>query len=136
MADLNWVAILVAAVAHFLLGGLWYSPMLFAKPFMTGIGKTEEELRSGAKPSALMYGGAFTGGLVKSAGLALVLAWIGDLGVAESALVGVLIGLAIHGAAVATNSLFEGRHRNLVVVGVGYDTVGLAIAGAIIGAMS
>lgn len=135
MADVNWLAVLVAAVAHFVLGGLWYSPVMFAKPFMRGMGKSEEELRSGAKPSALMFGGAFLGGLTKSASLALILAWIGDLGVAESMIVGALVGIGIHGAADATNALFEGRHRNLVLIGIGYDTAGLAMAGAIIAAM-
>jgi hypothetical protein len=135
MADVNWLAVLVAAVAHFVLGGVWYSPMLFAKPFMRGMGKSEEELRSGAKPSAFQFGGAFLGGLLKSASLALILAWIGDPGVAESIAVGALLGVGIHGAADVTNALFEGRHRNLVLIGIGYDTVGLALAGAIVAAM-
>jgi hypothetical protein len=31
--DINWLAVLAAAAASFLLGGLWYSPILFAKPW-------------------------------------------------------------------------------------------------------
>lgn len=33
------------------------------------------------------------------------------------------------------SGLFEGRHRNLVLICIGYDTVGLAMAGAIVAAM-
>ena len=129
------LAVLVAAVAHFVLGGLWYSPVLFAKPFMRAVGKTEEELREGSSP--LMYVWAFLGGLAKSVGLAVVLGWIGgDLGVAEAAGVGLLIGVLIHGAADAVNAFFEKRDRTLVAISVAYDAVGLAIAGAIIVAMS
>jgi len=34
MHEHNWLAIAVAAVAAFLIGGLWYSPILFAKQWM------------------------------------------------------------------------------------------------------
>lgn len=133
--ELNALAILVAAVAHFLLGGLWYSPLLFAKPFMRGMGKTAEELQGGA--SAAKYVLAFLGGLVKSAGLAVLLTWMAkDIGVAEAAGIGAFVGLALHGAADAVNAMFEGRNRTLVAISVAYDTVGLAIAGAILAAMS
>ena len=33
-SNLNWLAIAVAAIAYFMIGGLWYSKMLFAKPVM------------------------------------------------------------------------------------------------------
>lgn len=129
------LAVLVAAVAHFLLGGLWYSPVLFGKPFMRGMGKTAEELQSGSSP--IMYVWAFLGGLVKSAALAVLLVWIArDIGVLEAAGIGAFVGLAVHGAADAVNALFEGRNGTLVAISVGYDTVGLAIAGAILAAMA
>lgn len=132
--ELNALAILAAAAAHFALGGLWYSPVLFAKPFTKAIGKTDEELRDGSSPT--MYLWAFLGGLVKSAALAVVLSWIGrDLGVGAAAGVGALIGVGIHATADFTNALFEGRDRTLVAIGAGYDTVGLTLAGAILAAM-
>lgn len=34
MSEHNWLAIAAAAVAAFLIGGLWYSPILFAKQWM------------------------------------------------------------------------------------------------------
>ena len=34
MHEHNWLAIAVAAIAAFLIGGLWYSPILFAKQWM------------------------------------------------------------------------------------------------------
>ncbi len=38
MHHLNWLAILVAAVSSLAAGFLWYSPMLFAKPWMHEMG--------------------------------------------------------------------------------------------------
>ena len=44
--NLNWLAIIVAAVSAFVLGGLWYSPLLFAKRWMKETGITEESTKN------------------------------------------------------------------------------------------
>src|ERR1051325_1549607 len=47
----NYLAVLVCAVIIFLLGGLWYSPVLFAKRWVALQGKTMEEMQAaGASP--------------------------------------------------------------------------------------
>jgi hypothetical protein len=40
--NLNWLAIFAAAVSAFILGGLWYSPLMFVKKWMKETGITEE----------------------------------------------------------------------------------------------
>ena len=44
--NLNWLAIIVAAVSAFILGGLWYSPLMFAKRWMKETGITEESTKN------------------------------------------------------------------------------------------
>jgi hypothetical protein len=44
--QLNFLAILVAAVAAFVLGALWYSPVLFAKQWMKAHGYTPDKLEA------------------------------------------------------------------------------------------
>src|SRR6266849_5244088 len=53
MHNLNWLAILVAAISTMVVGFLWYSPLLFAKAWMKEMGydpndkaKTEEMKKS------------------------------------------------------------------------------------------
>ena len=58
MPDVNWLAVLTAAISSFLLGGLWYSPAMFLKAWQRGAGLTDEQLQKGGHP-AKMYGGAF-----------------------------------------------------------------------------
>jgi len=53
MTHVNYLAILVAAVAVFVLGWLWYSPLMFFKPWM--------RLR-GLDPVAAMAGAKMPGG--------------------------------------------------------------------------
>ena len=43
MADINILAVIVAAASSFLLGGLWYSPALFLRPWNAAMGRTEED---------------------------------------------------------------------------------------------
>ncbi len=45
LTHLNWLAIVVAALSTFLIGGLWYSPLLFGKQWMSENNFTEDELR-------------------------------------------------------------------------------------------
>lgn len=41
----NPIGILAASVAGYVIGMAWYSPILFMKPWLAGLGKTEEELK-------------------------------------------------------------------------------------------
>jgi hypothetical protein len=43
--DLNWLAIIVATVVVFIGGALWYSPLLFVKPWMRLTGVTDDSPR-------------------------------------------------------------------------------------------
>ena len=38
LGDLNWLAVLVAALAYFAIGALWYAPPLFGKAWMAAGG--------------------------------------------------------------------------------------------------
>jgi hypothetical protein len=78
MPHVNYWAVLVSGVAIFILGGLWYSPMLFAKPWTRMMGKTEEEMKAYmASPKAkrempLMYGMALVTALITAWVMAIV----------------------------------------------------------------
>ena len=40
--DLNWLAVIVAALAYFVIGALWYAPPVFGKAWMAAGGMTVE----------------------------------------------------------------------------------------------
>ena len=52
MAHVNYLAVVVAAVVVFILGWLWYSPLLFYKPWMRARGLDPAAAMSGAKMPA------------------------------------------------------------------------------------
>ena len=57
LSSINWLAAVAAAISAFLLGGLWYSPVLFAKPWMQASGVTEEKAKTANMP--MVFGIAF-----------------------------------------------------------------------------
>ena len=86
MAEVNWLAVLAATVGSFVLGGLWYSPLLFAKPWQAAAGLTDEQLKAGNP--ALIFGGSFPIG-------AFLVGWISERqGVSAAYLAAGISGLA------------------------------------------
>ena len=50
LSNINWLAVLVAALSTFILGGLWYGP-LFGRTWMRASGMTEERVNgAGSHP--------------------------------------------------------------------------------------
>jgi hypothetical protein len=52
MVHVNYLAVLVAAIVVFVLGWLWYSPLLFFKPWMRARGLDPAAAMAGAKMPA------------------------------------------------------------------------------------
>ena len=130
MPEVNYLAVALAALSAFLLGGLWYS-LLFAKQWAALTGQSEEKLKS-ANP-AIVFGGAFLLNLIAAFMLATVIA---PVGVKFGALAGLLVGLSWVATSLGVNYLFERRPLGLWLINGGYCTLQFTAMGAIIGAMN
>src|SRR4029078_13356128 len=86
----NNLAVLACGVVIFVLGGLWYSPLLFAKRWVALIGKTEEELKASAGNMPVSYLLVFLCGLVTSWIMALVVGNFAPSGAVDGAKIGAL----------------------------------------------
>ena len=132
LADINWLAVLVAAVIYFALGAVWYN--VFSGPWLNGIGKTVEQLATDGGGAPL----AFAVGFLAIVVMCYTLAWIVHRGMqptaGNGALTGATVAFGIVGAMLALNYGFEARGFTLWLINAGYAFVGLVIAGAIIGA--
>ena len=91
MVHVNYVAVLVAAVAVFVLGWLWYSPVLFYKPWMRLRGLDPVAAMAGAK----MPAGKLLIELVRCLVLAYVIARLVALLGVRSGLGAVHVGLSL-----------------------------------------
>ncbi|MBK9752344.1 MAG: DUF1761 domain-containing protein [Nannocystis sp.] len=128
LTQINYFAVVTAAVSSFFVGGLWYSPALFARPWLQDCRLRETDL-VGAGP---VFAGAFACAMLE----ALVLTMFVDphADVVAGAVAGLLIGLGWVAPALTTTFLFERRPRRLLAIDAGYHVVTFTLMGAILGA--
>ena len=130
MSTINWLAVIVAGVSAFILGGVWYSPALFGKAWMTENDLTVEEVQKGNK--AKIFGWSFILSMIMAVNLAMFLA-DPAMDLAMSIVYGLLTGLWIF-CGIAIVGLFEHKSARYIFINGGYMLVALALMGAIMGA--
>jgi hypothetical protein len=128
--DVNYVAVIVAALVPMVLGALWYSPLLFARPWMTAVGRTEEELNG----AGLGYALSAVAAIVTSYMLARVIGWAEADSLVDGALVGLMVWVGFVATVLAVTTYFGGRPRVLWFIDNGYQALSLLVMGAIHGA--
>jgi hypothetical protein len=126
----NFLAVPVSVVAAFVLGGLWYSPLLFVKPWKRRLGIPPDAKGSPVKPmiiNMIMLG-------VAALGMFYLVYEIEP----EDWLFGGGLGLGVGAAFVATSIgtiyAYQGRGFVLWLIDATYQVLCLAIMGAIMGA--
>lgn len=130
MSQLNYWAILVAALSTFLLGGLWYSPAVFGTAWMRENGFTEESMKGGNLVK--IFGLTFLLALIASVNLAMFLG--SEANATMGAFYGFLAGFGWVAMFIGTHYLFERKSLKLFLINAGYSVVALTIMGLIIGA--
>ncbi len=131
----NLWSVLAAAVATMILGFLWYSPLLFAKPWTLAMGYDPndkakmEEMRKGA---GKLYGITFIASLIS----AFVLGKVIEITTVNSIFYGMKIGFAVWLGFVTTvqltSTLFKKRPIKLYLIDTGYQLVCYLVMGAIL----
>lgn len=127
---INWLAVVVAALSAFLVGGIWYSPALFANAWMTDSKLNADELKAGSKLRSFGMTAVFS--LIMAVNLAFFLA-VPTTDLAFGTMAGALAG-AWTFSAIAIHSLFELKSWRLILINGGYSLVSLTLMGAILGA--
>jgi len=128
---INYAAVVTAAVSTFVIGGLWYSPAMFHRAWMSANGFTEADLARGS--AARIFGAAFVLSLLMAANLAAFLSGP-DTTLAWGTAAGALTGLGWVAPAIATIALFERRPARYIAINAGYFAVAFVVMGAILGA--
>jgi len=129
---LNWVAILVAAIASFLFEALWYS--VFMNEWLSGIGRTREWLMSSGMSPALQYAVAILCAVIMATVLSICVQGSGEHSARRGILVGALVWLGFVATTWATEYIFEVRTLQIYAVNAGFWLFDLILIGAIVGA--
>jgi|SRR5262249_32495769 len=126
----NYPAVVVCAIAYWLLGALWYA-VLFAKPWMALEGMTNEQ-SYGVNP-IFPYIMSFLLNLLIAFVLAQVCLWRNANNASRGAAIGILLWLGIVGPITFTTYMYENRPKALFAINEFYPLVGMCVMGAILG---
>ena len=130
---IKYSAVIVATLVYFILGGLWYSPLLFANKFIQLMNWTPEQLRQMESQS---HGKELAIAFVMSFLLVYILAHFVQYTKATTAIGGIQTAFWLWLGFIVTTQvpsvLFEGRSFGLFLIHIGYQLVGCVLAGAIL----
>lgn len=129
---INYLAVLAAAVASMILGGLWYSPVLFGNKWQAYMGWKPEEIESKKKGAARGYALMFIGSLVSAYVLAHFVDYVDAQTWMEGAQTGFWAALGFMAPVTLGSVLWEGKPWGLFILNAAYQLINLAVAGAIL----
>lgn len=131
LEHVNWIAVTVATVSAFALGGLWYSKVLFANSWLQEVGLSEEAINNAQ--SIKTFGGTFALQFLAATALAITIGADASWKVGLHS--GLMVGVCWIATAYGITYLFEQRSMRLWFINAGYYVVLFAIMGTIIGAL-
>ena len=131
-AEVNYLAVGLAAVLSFALGMLWYSPLLFAKPWMAGHGYTEADLKRMQSGMGPTYALSFVCWFVMATVLAVVAGHFGE-GVGPTFHVGLHLWLGFSATVGLTNNRFSDKPLSLWAIDAGYQVASIGVMAVVLG---
>ena len=129
LSHLNYVHILVAAIAYFAIGSLWFS-VIFGKMWvkLNGFGQPSEEDK---KRMPMMFGMTFAYNFITTFAVACLLYFIMPPNIISAIKAGLLIGVGIVGVPIALNYMYTKRPFMLTLIDAGYHVVSIIVVSII-----
>lgn len=126
--NIDFWAVLVAAVSSFFLGGLWYSPFLFLNPWNKAMNRSADDQQ--AHP-ARTFGLSFLFALLSAYLFAQLLGPAPELRYAIH--MGLVVGIGFVAASFGINYQFADRPFSALFIDGGYHTAQFALFGIVLG---
>lgn len=131
-ADINYLAVIVAAIVHMIVGALWFSPALFGKKWMAQTGMTAEKMKAAKANMPKKYVVALISALVMAFITAHFINFVGATTLADGIQTAFWIWLGFIATVTLGKVLWDGKPIQLYILENGYNLVSLAIMGAIL----
>jgi hypothetical protein len=136
LGDLDWLAVLVAALAYFAIGAVWYAPPVFGKAWMAAGGMQPAE--QGRGPGPAIYAVPLVGSVLSAIALAMIALASGTDDLGEGVVLGLVVGIGFAISIAFVTATFESAKPKPFVWGAvngGYHLVGNLVAAVIVAAM-
>ena len=133
-SELNWSAIIVAGVATFMLGGLWYTA-LFGKTWQRLHGYSDQQLAQmrSTRPPPVFFGTMIACYLIVAFIVAIIAQLAGVHSASSGALLGLLVWIVVAAVGV-TGHIASHWPMSAFAIDALYQLIYLVMTGAIIGA--
>lgn len=128
--DINYLAVLIAAMASMVVGSIWYAEPVLGKKWMALMGKKKEDIKKDEAMKAI--GLSFVLSFVMSYVLAHIIDYAEATTWSEGAVTGFWVWLGFVATAMITNALFEGKKMALVWIFLGNSLLTLLAMGIIL----
>jgi hypothetical protein len=129
-AGVNWLAVIVAAVAGIIVGFIWYAPPVFGRRWARASGI---ELPQPGEVQPMTYIGGVITAAVTAYVLAVLIGGVGATTLVDGVIVAVVVWLGFVATWLASGVFFERRSTEWWAINAGQAIVSLAIMGALIG---
>ncbi len=130
---INYWAVIVAAIAHMIIGAFWYSPALFGGMWMKLSGLTSKDMeKAREKGMGKNYLVALVAALVMSYILAHFVKFLQISSIGEGIILALWIWLGFIVTVLINSVLWEGKSMKLYVLNIGYYLVSLIVASIIL----
>ena len=129
-AGVNWLAVIVAAVAGIIVGFIWYAPQVFGRRWARASGI---ELPQPGQVQPMTYIGGVITAAVTAYILAVLIGAVGATTLVDGVIVAVVVWVGFVATWLASGVFFERRSTEWWAINAGQAIVSLAIMGAIIG---
>ena len=123
------IAILAAGVAGWIWGAIWYG--VLGKPYQRALGLNPDDCKGKKMPIAPMVA-AFAAALVMSAVLYQLLTNLGVMGVRDSMVTGLTVGVGFVLTTVLVNNMFQQKNPALTVIDGAHWVLALMVEAAVI----
>lgn len=133
--QINWWAVLVAAIATFFLGAVWYSA-IFGKLWVRMQGWSDEQAKQiqASMNPAVFFGGMLVSYLILAVVIAMFVASLDLRTVAAGAMLGFLLWLGVAAAIHMTGHLASNKPIGAFLIDTGFQLIYLIGMGAILAA--
>lgn len=132
LVPVNYLAVLVAAIAAMVVGGAWYSPLLFGRQWMKLRGMDPASMQGGMKFPMGMMVQEFITTLIMAFIIAQFVAWVGAVGLVGGLMLGFWLWLGLVVTVMYGATLWEKYPLGLLVINAGLRFVNVLLMAAII----
>jgi hypothetical protein len=133
LSDLNWLAVLVAAIAYFAIGAVWYAPPLFGKAWAAAGGLPTPD--PGSRPSPAIYLTPLIGSVLSAVALAMLAKATGTDTLQRGIVLGLVVAIGFAVSITFVTAQFESEKPKPMVWGAitaGYHVVGNLVAAIVV----